>query len=773
MPFTQLKELNDAVKKDDVELVKQFCTLATDEAPTADDLAAALDDAAQMARVKVVKYLCEEGNVNSFAVTQVLINLCNLEHVHYDEKKEILSYLCALKTYNRPHGTGINAALLTAEKNNDWDFFKILCELPEINAPSQEILGTILNRQLESGKPFLDLMKHIFEKGSNQPSQQDVCKALKFLCKHKVTRADSEYWDYISFLCDLKGKNKPDQKAINKAFIVATGSKITKLVRKLCLLDVDNAPDQKIVIEKFNQFVRYSSDLKSLRIITIICEDRVNDLTSDIVALALADALKTNFPKNKAYISYLSNLKSEIKPDQTAINQALESFAHEAQWDLVELLCLNENNPPSQTAIGKVLKIAVIGNSELPLDSMISLFEKSAVKPNKEAVSTTLIDLCNLKVKEDSESNYWRHINYLLSLSGENKPNQNALNVVSDLAFLVNKDALLGELCTREGEDNAPSALILEQILIEFVSFSNQPESMALIKLIAEKSTSKPSKDAINKAFQAAIKAHNNYSVEKLVEIVGDNELDQDLINTRLIELAGEDGYLDMVQCLCELKTKAPGQEIMAAAAKKVEALIENSAEGQYLQIAEYLKSRLLIDSSNTELPDNTIETEKVHSTVEIKEIITEIKETNNPTETKETMVSQAIIMQRPTISSLLENYLFSLSVETKSKTPKNSCFSDAQIEEITAQIDELRKELRGCLSFFYPNKDRKKEKISGLQELIRIGQEPNMTIADAIEKIGKDARFPDLRSGIISHRTGDLLDKLLVSNENMVLICR
>ncbi|MCX7116620.1 MAG: hypothetical protein NTW94_01675 [Legionellales bacterium] len=104
---------------------------------------------------------------------------------------------------------------------------------------------------------------------------------------------------------------------------------------------------------------------------------------------------------------------------------------------------------------------------------------------------------------------------------------------------------------------------------------------------------------------------------------------------------------------------------------------------------------------------------------------------------------------------SFFQNGTIPPSLNTNPTPPTVSCFSTQHYQEILQAIIQLQKEIDSWWP--YPNKDRKKVKIEGLQELLTLSLTKNA--ADAVQEI--EARFPDIRKGTISARTAELLDRV------------
>lgn len=123
---------------------------------------------------------------------------------------------------------------------------------------------------------------------------------------------------------------------------------------------------------------------------------------------------------------------------------------------------------------------------------------------------------------------------------------------------------------------------------------------------------------------------------------------------------------------------------------------------------------------------------------------------------------SHTFNIEKKSTPNLVENKnsFFSLP-KTDSSTPKfsakKSCFSNDQYQQIIDTIIQLQQEIDSWWP--YPNKDRKQEKVDGLNALLKYSEIVD-NIADAI--IHVETNYPSIRSGKLSRRTHHLLDNLL-----------
>lgn len=83
---------------------------------------------------------------------------------------------------------------------------------------------------------------------------------------------------------------------------------------------------------------------------------------------------------------------------------------------------------------------------------------------------------------------------------------------------------------------------------------------------------------------------------------------------------------------------------------------------------------------------------------------------------------------------------------------------SDEQILKIKNLITKLTREKASCWP--YPNKDRKQNKIDGLNYLLELAK--TKLVPEAISLV--EVKYPEIRAGRISTRTSDLLDSLRVT---------
>jgi hypothetical protein len=803
--------LRKAVSSDKSDFVKTLCLIDADNGPEQKVVADILIKGADIephVSLEIIKLLCETSTNKP---TQVDVNAAVDTALKKSPIKwDYLKYFCSLETANRPDQAAIDKVLAAAAKACDWPFVKALCEID--NPPSQKALGNVLNlagirdrqsrginRPVKNTELPFDVMTHLFEISVIKPSKEDVSATLNLICLLKDLK-DTKTWDYISYLCALTGENKPSTEAMNQVLRAAVLSDQSNFVKTLCLIDADNKPEQEVVAALLIESAgKNTNSYVSLKIIKLLCETSFNKPTQADVSVAVEAAWKTN---KWAYITYFCSLTTDNRPTQDAIDNAFEAAATAGQWTQLKTLCMRDN-PPGQKAIGYALKKA-------PLEIKKYLLETSITKPSQEDVGIILTAICRSK-NNWANSEKLEFISYLCALTAEFKPSQPVIKLVLIAAVLNNNLDLVKKIAVME-TDNAPDRDAIELALAK-------ANNLEIIQCLCELERNAPGPEAIDKKLIAAASSQSIEQVKYLCETKtpGQEAIDEALIQV----LASPDDFiefsLEIVRYLCESKTKTPGQNA-------INATIIAAASFQCFEIVKYLceLEKHILDQDAIEealleaAPYGTLETfqylfEKLDSTRQEKvrdlalqrtndneitfylnekapETKCEEKETTPVTETKEARSSSIEFLSTqnssqnemvPLLASKTETNkpdgIFTSSQTTlfakpknlnESKPPRKSCFSDSQIEAINARITELEGEMEGCCFSFFVNTDRKKEKILGLTELLRIGLESEMTVARAIAQISNDARFPELLAGTVYNRTGELLDDILASSK-------
>ncbi|MBA3536253.1 MAG: hypothetical protein H0T84_06565 [Tatlockia sp.] len=781
--------LRTAVLSNRSNLVKNLCSLDADRAPDQKVVSELLLEGAgdkQRSKVslEIIKLLCEAGtNPPEQADVNVAVDeVLKCPAIKWD----YLKYFCSLKTACKPDQTAIDKIMGAAAKAGDWPFVKALCEAE--NPPSQKAVGNILkiagtrklqimsrNRPANYELPY-EVMTHLFERSLIKPSKEDISATLILICE-KQDLKEKKTWDVISYLCALPGEQTPSKVALNLVLRTAVLSNRSNLVKTLSARDGERAPDQKFVADLLIESAEgiNKKSYVSLEIIKVFCETSINKPTQPDVSAALEAAFKT---KKWDYVSYFCSLTTDNRPNPDTIDNAFKAAAAAREWTVVETLCLTAN-PPSQKAIGYVVVIA-------PFEIKKYIFEKSVTKPSQTQVDIILTAICRSK-NNWIKSEKLECISYLCALTGEDKPSQPVIKTVLLAAVSNNNQDIVKKLCLLDS-DNAPNPGDIDLAL-------EQANRLEMVQYLCELEKYAPGPEAIDKKLIAAASSHFIDQVKYLCEskTPGQQAIDEALIGA----VSSLDNYfevfaLEILKYLCESKTIKPSQNAINSAlivsASLPCFLIKYLCELMPTPNQDVLEEAVIAAAPNGSLETFQYLFEKLDSTkqekvrelasnrtnnIEIKFYLTK-KEPENKKQENETVLSletetkvqgSSNKVADPTRHSS-QNVVLTIAPIVEPEPSRNSCFLDSQIEAINARITQLEGEMDGCCFSFFVNTDRKKEKISGLTELLRMGREPGMTVARAITQIIKDERFPELRAGTIYNRTRELIDDLSASSE-------
>ncbi|MBA2709659.1 MAG: hypothetical protein H0U57_03580 [Tatlockia sp.] len=818
--------LRISVKKNKHDLVKQLCLMKGDNAPDQKTVGNQLISCSSLdQRMPLILLLCE-ASYNS--PTQADLSASVAEALKSSPiKKDYLTYFTSMKTANRPNQEAIDKVLYAVAKENDWTYINYLCEID--NTPSQKAIDSLLkfaasvkqipskNRAQAREMPY-EVMVHLFEQSIIKPSKE----AVSFTLKDILDRCDlksEQNWVKINYLCALNGDNKPSQEAINTVLRRAIVFAQQDLVNKLCTMKADNAPEHKVVASTLIEFAGMQQINIPVETIAMLCEHSIHKPTQSDVSAALEAASGI---KNWAYVSYFSKMETDNKPSQAAINKALEAAATAGNWELVKRLCLIDNLP-GQKAIGFALKRA-------PLDTIKFLLETSLVKPDKEDVSQYLNQLSSRK-KNWADYDKLQCIAYLAALTGEIKPSSLAIKGTLLYAVLNQNQEIVKQICLMQSDNAPTQkdfefvlqakTISLEAIksLCELPKNPPGPEAIdkAFIAATSSQSLEKfqyfcqkmVSQTAINKALIGAATndLFEDFRQEEAVVIMQclfeAKFPDQEAINEAL-KTAASSGWLSVVKFLCELGENSPDKvaieeaflnavpfqlEMVEYLLKRINPLSQERLvdialqKTQHIEVISYLqkfkveklnslvnqKETKVIESHDSSAANQKTQTDNSLALAEQNSGTYKTKSSSNkPIKAHESInldPSNARTKHSLPSSSYktLTNTLFKKAIN---HGDFKSCFSFLQIRAINTRIKELENEIGGCFSFFI-NTDRKQEKIAGLLELLKIGQQPGMTIPDAIEQVINDERFPELRAGYIFNRTSSLFDELLDSAQS------
>ncbi|MBA2657407.1 MAG: hypothetical protein H0U70_10590 [Tatlockia sp.] len=480
--------LKVAVKFQQTDLVRNLCLLRQDNAPSssviAKEFSAILYVTPSLQASDILKSLFElSANKPSSNLTN--IELKTMRDTNFSLYRENIKYLCnSTKAANYT----ISAVLAAAAKNSDWEFVTFLIQ-NEINPPNRESISKLLKKagEVASELPF-ETIRDLFEISINNPTNDDLNALIIAITKNKISSADSKFWDYLTYLLSLKSGYLIEQEAQD------TVAQTAFLYKKLDIF-YSVSCSLKVATELFIKALNQADDSDSLEMMKFFCEKAVNKPNNAQISRALILAA-ANFSGAKDKVTYLYSLAV----NQEAIDKLLEAATFHQDWDFVKQICDNEAKPPSQQQIGMILfKTSHIADP-LPFEIMKYLFEKSVVKPSSKDVDSTLTAMAwEVFTKKEFKE-------YLLDLKGDNKPSQDAINIVFRLAVKANNYYFVEKLLKR----GAHSQNTVDYVFLEIVT---NPAAFEMTKLLFQFAL-KPSQDAIKKAGQNILEGLSSSQIQ-------------------------------------------------------------------------------------------------------------------------------------------------------------------------------------------------------------------------------------------------------------------
>ncbi|MBA2650922.1 MAG: hypothetical protein H0U73_01435 [Tatlockia sp.] len=307
--------------KEKVDILTKLITMQYKNAPTQDVLIDLLNDFMQNPDIPLdlIKLLCETSlkKPSQDDISDAIIAALSDESPIDWSKIEYLTTLIVDK--DTTNHDALNRVLLVAAKAGKWDLVKSLLELKTPNRPSCTAVDKLLST-VKKGKLPLDLMQHMFEKGTTKPSEGKVNAVLEVLIKSKDSWAEkSETSNYIYYLCTLSGEVQPSKTVILMALEEAVLTKRIDMVKKIAAINTANAPDNKGI--------------------------------AALILLATKE-LESSLEKDKKTVSeiieHLCQLIAKNSPKQEDLDKELGLAIRSKNTILVNFLCELETNKPSQ-----------------------------------------------------------------------------------------------------------------------------------------------------------------------------------------------------------------------------------------------------------------------------------------------------------------------------------------------------------------------------------------------------------------------------------------
>lgn len=439
-------------------LARELCLMSGDNKPSTSGIESVLQSMFADGQIEEFKRVCEQSTTKPSQ--KIIEHIIQRAHSHptHATKWDFVDYLCSLTTENKPSQTIIGQAIARAADAKQWDLVKKICTLNGDNKPSQATISLLLAEAFRTEQ--LEVFKFIFERGTTTPSQgvAEEVLARAYSHPHHLSK-----WSFVDYLCFLTSENKPGTGSIDSALIRAANAKKWDLVKKICTLTSANKPSRTAIGLVLLEALR----TEQLEVLQFIFEHGTTNPSQIATEEVLEKAFSHPSLRNKwEFVDYLCALTVENKPGQSLVSNALFSASTAKKWDLVRKICaLTSDNRPTQNSVGLVLLDTFYAEQ---LEVFKFIFEKGTTKPNQESVAEVL----STALAQLHYPAKWDFIDYLCSLTADNKPSQKMISEVLIVAANIRKWDLVKKLYTLSG-DNKPKQGALAHAL-EIAATDNQ-----------------------------------------------------------------------------------------------------------------------------------------------------------------------------------------------------------------------------------------------------------------------------------------------------------
>ncbi|MFC3907650.1 hypothetical protein ACFORL_00970 [Legionella dresdenensis] len=361
-------------------------------------------------------------------------------------------------------------------KSENLPLIRELCESPDCNQPSIELLDMALDYALNKGLPkFVDYYFEYRIKTTTGNYVPNPVAALKKMVAYD--KRHENYLKIITKLCNLLDRTPENKKLLADTLIEAVRSNHKGLVKILCEINTSNrlepsdilaaiqlavSPDERINIipsypsyprtitstygyaifthltsltgrlapstEELNQIffdaIKHAINLRKSHWYIFLCKKLDNKQLQQILETLLIDAITSRHPHNISLCKWVLEQKSHY-PSHSTLSNILPVAARLGQIDIVRVLCTDGVCYPKADVLDKALAIAVAAKNK-ELVQLFFTFMKPC-QPSIEAMTTTLdrisadrdmADLCGL----------------MLAIRASNQPAQ-----IEDFAKLIEK----------------------------------------------------------------------------------------------------------------------------------------------------------------------------------------------------------------------------------------------------------------------------------------------------------------------------------------------
>jgi hypothetical protein len=445
------------------------------------------------------------------------------KYIFMDDLKEFKNLFTS--SIELPNANTVSEILKYAASHHREDMVKEICQLKGSNKPHQDAVDYALAKFFRVPSQ-LENFKFICEQSTVKPSREKIEEFLK-------SAASSSEGEYIEFICSLNTENKPQQPAIDDAFKTLSRNN-GELLKKFCSNNSITKPSVTAIDYALGQL----HSRNALEPFKYICEQSPVKPSQK----RLEEILKESHacPHYKwDFVEYIYFLDSK-NLSNTTINDVFKEAAYHKKWALVHRINAESATNPEVNAVNYALNQAY---SQENLQEFQHICTQSVIKPSQNQIEEILEKAHSFSKPK------WNFVDYICSLSSENKPPQAAINAaLKALSWCKEQSALIKKLCTNNSI-NKPSISAIDYVLERI--FSN--DDMDLFKYICEQGIIKPSQNQIEKILE---KAHSfskpkwNF-VDYICSFSSENKPRQPAIDDALKTLSWCKDQLGLIKKLC------------------------------------------------------------------------------------------------------------------------------------------------------------------------------------------------------------------------------
>ena len=328
-------------------------------------------------------------------------------------------------------------------------------------------------------RKIIILQKLLTLNGIARPDQATVSETLTAV-------AAAGKWDVAKMLIALRESNRPSQEAINNAFVSAAMLGECDVIEMLLEPEKGCFPDQETVGKALRSSVSNHKWAVAMKLIALRGSNRPSQ---EVINYTFVSALVPQIP---SVVDMMLERDTACCPDQKTVDRMLfrVTFGPSYSSDIVmKLIALRGDNRPSLVALSAVFLQLDLSDPGL----LVMLLELDKGHwPDQAMVSQALIKwACT-----------WRIVKELVSLRGDNRPNQKSINRAFEEAVRHEQNDVIGTLLEENQGHYCPDQATVSE------AFCNAASAMKwgiVQHLVTLRGVNRPDQKAINRAFSKVV----------------------------------------------------------------------------------------------------------------------------------------------------------------------------------------------------------------------------------------------------------------------------